>query len=327
MLGRVVGHLCPAAVVGGGGGGAGSGGGGSGSSSSSSSSSSTTGGRLWLPRIFGNGMVLQACKPIKIWGTAAPHAEVTVTFGPGSAESAAGADGHWAVVLPPQQPSSATGQSLRVEAAQGGGCQSFEGCLIGEVWLASGQSNMQMALSSTEHYEEARLTANSRPLLRLFQIETVVSATPQVDTPASSHWHAATSETVGQFSAVGFHFAEKIQEALGQGTPVGIINSSWGGTEIEPWTPLSGFDAVESLSEYSQRVQDMKEGDEVDAQTPGAIYNAMIHPLQPLSLRGLLWYGPCSHLLIAILLDTLHGSMNEQTNKMHTCLPACTYVM
>ena len=99
------------------------------------------------------------------------------------------------------------------------------------------------------------------------------------------------SETVATFSGVAYHFAEKLHRDL-DGIPIGVINTSWGGTEIEPWTNLEGFSAVPSLEPWAEEVTALlaDSSAEVNAQTPSAIYNAMIHPLAPFTLAGFTWY-------------------------------------
>eukprot|EP01052_Picozoa_sp_SAG31_P012325 SAG31_NODE_719_length_12605_cov_22.378858_3_plen_145_part_00 len=144
-----------------------------------------------------------------------------------------------------------------------------------------------MAMAASQHFEE-EAPKTVHPIIRLYRIDTVVKSTPQSDLPHM--WETCSLETVEQFSAVAYHFGERLSKQL-DGVPIGLIQSAWGGTEIEPWIPECGFAAVPSLQSYVTEVQSISklEDDDVTSQTPSAIYNAMIHPLAPFGLRGFLW--------------------------------------
>jgi sialate O-acetylesterase len=190
---------------------------------------------LWLPSIFGDHMVLQRQQPIPLWGTATPGSPVSAHLGEvAAARTVAGDDGRWHLSLP-AQPAGGP-HSLAIE---GDGRVVFRDVLVGEVWLASGQSNMQWLVSAASG-AEAEIAAADHPLLRLFLVPLRAALEPQTDVEAA--WTRCTPETVPTFSAVAYYFARRLQRELD--VPVGIIASSWGGTRIEPWTTPVALDEV-----------------------------------------------------------------------------------
>lgn len=176
--------------------------------------------------LFADRMVLQREMPVRVWGDAAPGEKVSVEFGGQSHRATAAADGSWAVVLSPM-PASSEGRELRVT---GSNAIVLRDVLVGEVWLCSGQSNMAWTIDRVIGASEI-IVAPEDPGLRQF---TVGRATP--DSRARSlqgSWQKAGPETVARFTAVGYFFARQLRRELG--VPVGLVNSSWGGTPIEAW--------------------------------------------------------------------------------------------
>ncbi len=234
-----------------------------------------------LPNVIGSNMVLQQGKPINIWGWAEAKEKVKVTFAGKTVSATTGADGKWALQLPAQK-ANAEGQKLTVA---GKNTITLKNVLVGEVWLCSGQSNMDWSMTRSQHKGEEIPKANY-PLIRLFQIETKALPTPAENVPAT--WTNCSPKTASRFSAVGYHFGQNLHTELK--IPIGLIQSAWGGSEIEPWTPLVGFEKVASLSKFAQQVKGLKPKARVNGHTPSAICNGMIHPIAPVTMRGAIWY-------------------------------------
>ena len=241
-----------------------------------------------LPSIFGNSMVLQRDLPVPVWGWAEPGEKVTVSLAGQSKDTVADAKGQWRVALDPLK-TNAEGQSLKIA---GNNTIELGDVLVGEVWICSGQSNMEFGLGGAVNGKEEVAAAN-HPQIRLFQVQgKLTAALPQEECPGK--WAVCQPNTVGGFSAVGYFFGRRLQQELG--VPIGLVNSSWGGTRIEPWTTLSGFRSVAELKELADEVsaREMKaeqgEKVEVGGGTPEAICNAMIRPLAPFAMRGAIWY-------------------------------------
>lgn len=204
-----------------------------------------------LPKIFDSHMVLQRHKPIPVWGWADAGEKVTVELsGSGITKQTktikAGKDGKWI---------------LRLNAAEAGGpyqlvvkgkknVLTLDDVLIGEVWICSGQSNMQWTVSASDNAEEEIRAANY-PMIRHFEVPREISLTPKDDL-SKGQWKAATPENTGQFTAVGYFFARDLYKKLG--IPVGLINTSWGGTIVETWISK---EAMKSFNEFSDVVNAM----------------------------------------------------------------------
>jgi sialate O-acetylesterase len=254
-----------------------------------------------LPRVFGHHMVLQRGKPLTVWGNAAVGEEVTVRFSERSARTYAGMDGRWQVVLP-AFPASAVPADLVI---QGTNTIVLQDILVGEVWLCSGQSNMEYTLRknskvSPELGEKYRIDGRSpvevldapRPAaIRWFLVNR--KTLPQPDS-AHAGWLPATDPSVRTFSAPAYFFAEELQRKLG--VPVGVIASAVPGSRIEPW-----IDATVYRETFS-----VEEGD------PGKFFTPMIRPLAPLSLAGILWYQGESNCFL--------GETDSYTRKLKTLI-------
>src|SRR5690606_4907352 len=176
--------------------------------------------------LFRDGAVLQQGKPLPVWGSADPGESVTVAFAGQSPTATAAPDGRWRVTLPPLSASTAP----RELVMRGKNTVVVRDVLVGEVWLASGQSNMEWPLSHSADPRE-EIAAARFPLIRHFNVERHADTVPL--TTAEGGWSPATSEHAGKFSAVAHHFAVALHGALD--TPVGIINSTWGGSALEAW--------------------------------------------------------------------------------------------
>jgi sialate O-acetylesterase len=237
-----------------------------------------------LPAMFTDHMVLQREQPLPVWGWDDAGQEVTVTLGDAKATAKAGADGKWAVKLPAQK----AGGPLTLTVA-GSSTATVNDVLVGEVWLCSGQSNMEWTVGGSTNPQEE--IANAKyPQIRHIKIGHRPAATPQTDVP-SAGWEVCAPEKAGNFTAVGYFFARYLHQKLN--VPVGLIGSNWGGTRIEPWTPPCGFQQVPALKDIADKLDTFPVKDDkgnINHQTPLALYNGMIHPLVPYALRGAVWY-------------------------------------
>lgn len=239
-----------------------------------------------LPHVLGDNMVLQRGQPVPVWGWAAPGEKVTVTFAGQRKSARTDTAGKWEVRL---RSLKASAQPAEMKIA-GANQIVLTNILVGEVWLCSGQSNMEKPLGAqpgqkpTQNYLQ-ELAAADCPQIRLFKIDKKMSATPVKD--INSAWQTCRSNSLEQtkFSAVGYFFAREIQKHLN--VPIGLVESSWGGTRIEPWTPPVGFESVPRLKDLALA----SSGTNKLANTqPTVLYNAMIAPVGGFALRGALWY-------------------------------------
>ncbi len=203
-----------------------------------------------LPRVFGPHMVLQQQKPIVVWGWAAPGESITVHLASTQAATTANDRGEWKVSLPPQ--SAGGPHSLTVKANN---TLQLDDVLIGEVWLCSGQSNMEMGIAACLN-AQTEIAAADFPAIRLLLVANRWTPQPQSDCEAT--WKVCSPTTVAQdgwggFSAAAYYFGRELHRKLG--VPVGLIDATWGGTRIESWTPPEGFAAVPALQQDYERVQ------------------------------------------------------------------------
>jgi sialate O-acetylesterase len=277
-----------------------------------------------LPHVIGDYMVLQRGMPVPIWGWADPGEQVTVTLADHTAKTVADSAGNWLVKLPELK----AGGPHQLEVA-GNNTIALSDVLVGEVWLCSGQSNMEMGVGVAMDAEKETAAADY-PLIRLVELPRRPAGEPASD--INVKWRVCQPDTIasggwGGFSAVGYYFGRKLHTDLD--VPVGLIDSSWGGTRIEPWTPPCGFAAVPSLNEFVDTIQNkdteyktktlpakfteieqwiaatraaLAAGDRLPPTPwwprhpleshaePTGLYNGMIHPLVPFAIRGAIWY-------------------------------------
>jgi len=243
--------------------------------------------------VFGDHMVLQRDRPVRIWGEAAPGEAVTVEFAGQRKSAGTTSSGQWQVQLDPLPAST----EARVLTVRGRNAVAFSDVLVGEVWLCAGQSNMEKPLGPrpgqkpTDNYEAEVRRANE-PRLRLF-------AVPWHGKPKAGVtglcWVPCSPETVvsTEFSAAAYYFGRELVRELG--VPVGLIHSSFGGTQIEAWMPGAAFAADPELRDLVHvRYFAWTEGVQ-----PTELYESMIAPLAPYTLRGFLWYQGESNLMNA----------------------------
>ena len=198
-----------------------------------------------LPALISDHMVLEKTAKVPIWGKAEPGESVTVTLDKQSVTGVADAEGKWKVIL--NLADSSVGPFELTVA--GKNTLTVKDVVVGEVWLASGQSNMQWALKGTAN-SEAAIAGSANPMLREFAVARNPSAEP-VETLVGT-WMRASPETTGAFSAVGYYFGKKLQAELQ--VPVGIIHSSWGGTPVESWTSNASLTGVPDLKASKDRM-------------------------------------------------------------------------
>lgn len=180
-----------------------------------------------LPRIIGSNMVLQRDQPVKIWGWADKGEKVLVSFLGQEAQTKTGKDGTWMVTLEPME----AGGPFEMEI-KGKNTLVLDNILIGDVWICSGQSNMEWTVSNSNHAEE-EIMAAVLPGIRLFEVPHNVQLAPVEDIP-SGEWNVCSPETIRNFSAVGYFFGREIHREMD--VPVGLISTNWGGTNVETWT-------------------------------------------------------------------------------------------
>ncbi len=243
---------------------------------------------LWaaikLPSVIGNSMVLQRDRAAPIWGWDDPGTKVTVTLGDAKATAEADADGKWIVELPAMK----AGGPLTM-TIEGTDKVTVEDILVGEVWLCSGQSNMEWPVSASNNPKEEIAGAN-HPRIRHIKIPHVPADSPQ-DNVASSGWQVCGPKTVAGFTAVGYYFGRHLEQELD--VPIGLLGSNWGGTRIEPWTPPVGFQQVPALKNIADNLDKFPSKNaagKINHQTPLALYSGMISPLVPYAIRGAIWY-------------------------------------
>ncbi len=282
-------------------------------------------GALELASPFTDHMVLQRDLPVPVWGWGEPGEKVRVSIAGQTKSAVADDDGHWRVDLSPLH-TNAKPQSLIVRGSQTEEPLELTDVLIGEVWLCSGQSNMDFTVAKTEKYyfagvdhEAEEVAAANYPDIRMFTGEWARAAEPQERVRGS--WKICTPENVREFSAIGYFFARDVQRALK--VPVGIVTLTYGASTAQAWISreaiaanpqlkpvLDEFDAKvkafvpptdDQMKQWQKQVQKAKaekkrsprrpKPDPVqDQHNPTVMYNGMIAPVVPYAIRGILWY-------------------------------------
>ena len=215
-----------------------------------------------LPAIVGDNMVLQRGVAVPVWGRAEPGEKIVVRFAGQEKHAVAGKDGKWLAKLDSLK-ASAEARALRVSSDKQTSLE-LKNVLVGEVWLCSGQSNMQRSVGAAKNGRKEIATAD-RPSIRLFTVACQTATTPQSDCRGA--WRVCSPKTVPGFSAVGYFFGRKLHDELD--VPIGLINSSWGGTVAEAWT--SARTLREKLPEFAPSL-DRLAGRETQEQKAEALY-------------------------------------------------------
>jgi sialate O-acetylesterase len=270
-----------------------------------------------LPALFSDHMLIQRDRPARVWGKADPGEAVTVKFRGQTVSATADSLGRWSLFLaatPAGGPAEMT--------VEGKNSLTVSDVLVGEVWVGSGQSNMVWPVRQSDNAEQ-EIAAASYPEIRFFRVANAVSDTPLDD--VKGKWESASPETAAAFSGVGYFFARRLLKELK--SPVGIIQSAWGGTPAESWIsypslaadpalisifadwgklladyPLARTRYDLAMKRFEQQAAEAKtQGKEAPRRpappagpghqwTPGGLYNAMIAPLTPYAIRGVIWY-------------------------------------
>jgi len=235
--------------------------------------------------LFGDGMALQQGVKCPVWGTADPGEEVSAGIGTGEANAVASPpvkadkDGRWMLQMATVQPGGPYTLTLH-----GKNTVTIKDVYVGEVWVASGQSNMEMALKDCAGGPE-EIAKSKNPKIRLFKVSNRISAEPT--TELTGKWVECGPDTVANFSGVAYYFGRDLQKA--RNVPVGLIESNWGGTVAEAWTPKANLEANPDLKKLIPA--EIK----IDKQHPNpnqgtALFNGMINPLLPFAIKGVIWY-------------------------------------
>lgn len=267
-----------------------------------------------LPALFADHMVIQRDEPVHVWGDADAGETVTVAFRGQQQAMTADSLGRWSVQLPPGE----SGGPF-VLTVRGTNTITLEDVLVGDVWIASGQSNMGFSLREARDAQQEIAGANL-PAVRLLNIKQRFADYPHGDLTVTTPWSICTPDSAAGFSAVAFFFAREIAQR--EHVPIGVIQSAWGGTPAEAWTSMSALSRDASLmpvfSAWAAMVEaepqtllvEAREREEIkqragavenenlrvpwhpvfNAWAPGALYNGMIAPLTHFPIRGVIWY-------------------------------------
>ena len=304
----------------------------------------SAGASVSVPSIIGNHMVLQQGKPLPVWGKASPGEAVVVKMGKTEAKTVADAQGRWMVKLPKMKP----GGPFDMTIAGKDNTLTLTDILVGEVWIGSGQSNMQMAVNGSAHAQEEIANANF-PKIRLFYVERTVATQPQED--CKGRWVACSPQSIPDFSAVLYFFGRELHKTLH--LPMGLICTAWGGTPAESWTTRPTLAADQdlkviterwdkilaeypkakeaydkALAEWKKAAEKAKADNQPEPKEPGApqgpdspwmaagLFNAMIAPLVPYAIQGAIWYQGESNAGRAYQYRKLFPAMIEDWRKV-----------
>ncbi len=274
-------------------------------------------GEVSLPRLLSDHMVLQSGRPVRIWGWADPGEAVTVEFQGQHSAAVTSANGRWELHLKPLKAGASGEMTVR-----GRNTIVLQDVLVGEVWVASGQSNMQLKLSQAKDSKQTAAAAKF-PLIRFFRVKFHLAMYPQED--VGGEWTICSPESAPQFSAVAYYYARDLHQH--KNVPVGILEAAWGGTKAQAWTSRETladdpalrfvFDDYaktldtfsEAKAKYDSQYERWKTESELARRTgkpepsplyfggaPGSqnnlsqLYNGMIQPLTPYAIRGAIWY-------------------------------------
>ncbi|MFO7672547.1 MAG: sialate O-acetylesterase [Lutibacter sp.] len=237
-----------------------------------------------LPAIVSSNMVLQRNTTVNLWGWASPNEKITITatWLNKPLKIQADIEGNWSVMV--QTTNSKNPQIVEIKSKKSK--ITLDNILLGEVWLCSGQSNMQMPMKGFNGqpvYESNMAIMKSKnPNLRLFTVGLVASKTPNKDLGKFTSWQEASPESVSKFSAVAYLFGSQLQEILE--VPVGLIHTSWGGSSVQAWM------SKEALSEYRTVNLDDVDISNKPNQIPTVLFNGMINPIVQYTIKGAIWY-------------------------------------
>lgn len=273
---------------------------------------------LSVPSLFADNMVVQQGMKVPVWGKAKPGENIVVEFAGQSVAEKADKNGAWKVTLRATNKPGPYEMSVKGEDTS----LRFTNVLVGEVWVCSGQSNMQWTVSRSKD-SEAEIAAANYPNIHLFQVPMVTADTPQEK--CGGQWVICSPETIKEFTAVGYFFGRALHKELD--TPIGLIQSAWGGTAAEAWTSLPTLQANaelkpilehwdqivadypkvkaaydQQIAEWQKAADQAKTAGQPEPKKPSAptapdnpnrpanLYNAMINPVAPYAIQGAIWY-------------------------------------
>lgn len=290
--------------------------------------------------LFSDNMVLQREANLPVWGTADNGEKVTVSVA-GQTVRTVAKDGKWQVRLKPLKAGGPLTLTFVGEGAGGRNSTEVKNVLVGDVYLCSGQSNMEWRLSNAYQGAEA-IAASKDPMLRLYTVPKRVSETPQ--TTLGGRWEESSPETTPAFSAVAYYFGRDLRKA--KNIPIGLIHTSWGGTPAEAWTSKTVLESnpvfrsilerqAKAVADYPQAMERFKAAQEkytkdmelakagvaptptaprapanpVNQNSPSTLYNGMVAPLVPFAVKGAIWYQGESNAGRAMEYRTLFPAM------------------
>jgi len=230
-----------------------------------------------LPAIFTPHMVLQRDQKDKVWGWAEKGEEVTVSIAGQTKTAKADDDGKWSLQLDPLPAGGPHTMTVK-----GKNTVTLDDVLVGEVWICSGQSNMQWDVNVANDPDLERLSANY-PKIRLISVPQVGTQEPKDD--FQGKWEVCSPKTVGNFSAVGYFFGRQLYQTLD--VPIGLIDDSWGGSSCEAWIrkdAMTDPKYKDLLEKWSDKKSD------TGNQQPANIYNGVLRPTIGYGIRGVVWY-------------------------------------
>ncbi len=255
--------------------------------------------KLQLPSFFSDGMVLQQNSIVKLWGSDNPNTHISVDTSWGQvAQTTSGSDGNWSLTM--TTTSATTGQQLTISGSEK---IIITNISLGEVWLCSGQSNMEMPVKGLKNQpiegslETILNSTNSE--INLFQVNRKASLTPLTDVTGS--WRTAAPTSVGDFSATCYFFGKKLHSVIK--VPIGLIATSWGNSNAEAWTPKA------SLQKLGYAPMPTKIPKKLLQRTATILYNGMLHPLAGYKIKGFVWYQGEANRTRAEQYKTLFPSM------------------
>ncbi len=251
---------------------------------------------LQLSHLFTDHAVLQRETTVPVWGWGQPGAKVEVTGSWNGVKAVAKVadDGSWSVILPTAQ----AGGPYTLSVKSGKEALTVNDIALGEVWICSGQSNMEMPMQGFGFQEiegatEAILAApETAAQVRVFDIKTPKKTSPEKDVDA--HWAYTDGAVTAQTSAVGYFFARRLTRSLG--VPVGIIVNAWGGSRIEPWMTNDMINASGITAEDRKAIDAIEEKPDRWPETPELIWNGRVAPIVGYAAKGILWYQGCSNI-------------------------------
>ena len=236
--------------------------------------------QLRLPAVLCSNMVLQQNDSVMLWGWGynLQNVQIHTSWNATTTSTRVSNQGHWKTKLK----TPAAGGPYLLTISSGGVVLTLDNVMIGEVWLCSGQSNMEWNYYNNPKTVGAELTNARNPAIRFFQVPRTASAWPQDDVKGA--WTVCDSNTLKQFSAVGYFFGKTLHQQLG--VPIGLINASWGGTPTEVWTPAEEIYNNSMLKAAAEKLREVP----WCPVTPGLLYNGMVHPISNYNIAGAIWY-------------------------------------